>query len=64
MSDQSLTSRFDQLPLQHRNGNREIVAPGSQSSGKDRVGGVGDMTKPMTRRLLFCAGETSEWRSR
>ena len=22
------------------------------------------VTMPMTRRLLFCAGETSEWRSR
>jgi hypothetical protein len=48
----NLNSRFDQLPLQHRNGNQEIVAPGSLISGKDRVGGVGDTENACPLLLL------------
>ena len=42
-------ARFGQLALQHHDRGQEIVASGSPISGKDRVGGVGDIgdTRPL-----------------
>ena len=43
--------RFDQLALQHRDRDQEIVASASQISGKDWVGDIGDIED--TRPLLL-----------